>query len=250
MECSICMSLLSEFPEIPLTSPTPAKKPKTQRKKLSTEKESLVVSTPCGHIFHRQCLKGWLKGSKGSCPTCRRPFSMRSTHPIFVDFKKVETEAMPSTAQVSAGAGGGSKTVHKILSEDSKQKSPGDNSKTVVSHTDDEYSELQRSLLAMKKENEALKEKFSSEKQRADANEAIAKTLQEKQSSPNSHKVPSNTTAGEPQNVGYNSPESPASPAPGGSVGGSVDNWLVASLKYWWPNDSSFQYDDEDNWGN
>ncbi|CRK90619.1 CLUMA_CG004321, isoform A [Clunio marinus] len=30
-----------------------------------------IVSTQCGHIYHRNCIENWLKTSSKSCPTCR-----------------------------------------------------------------------------------------------------------------------------------------------------------------------------------
>lgn len=36
-----------------------------------------AINTPCGHCFHRACLKPWLKKHK-TCPTCRRDISCLS----------------------------------------------------------------------------------------------------------------------------------------------------------------------------
>ena len=34
-----------------------------------------AISTPCGHCFHRECLKPWVVGGKTDCPTCRHDIS-------------------------------------------------------------------------------------------------------------------------------------------------------------------------------
>ncbi|CAL8101349.1 unnamed protein product [Orchesella dallaii] len=57
MECPICMNLLSETPDPTSPSLPPAKK----QKKEGNNATSNTISTPCGHIFHRICLHGWLK---------------------------------------------------------------------------------------------------------------------------------------------------------------------------------------------
>jgi len=36
-----------------------------------TYKEKLVLLPQCGHFFHRECIKPWLKDRKGSCPLCQ-----------------------------------------------------------------------------------------------------------------------------------------------------------------------------------
>lgn len=37
-----------------------------------------AINTPCGHCFHRECLKPWVTSSK-TCPTCRRDISCLAT---------------------------------------------------------------------------------------------------------------------------------------------------------------------------
>ena len=35
-----------------------------------------IVKTPCRHIFHYQCLKGWLDTGQQTCPMCRAPYTL------------------------------------------------------------------------------------------------------------------------------------------------------------------------------
>ena len=34
-----------------------------------------AINTPCGHCFHKECLKPWVLGGKTDCPTCHRDIS-------------------------------------------------------------------------------------------------------------------------------------------------------------------------------
>lgn len=38
------------------------------------KEQELIMKLPCGHIYHRCCLKGWMKKST-ECPLCRHHFS-------------------------------------------------------------------------------------------------------------------------------------------------------------------------------
>jgi hypothetical protein len=41
-----------------------------------------VRQTPCGHIFHSQCLMEWVKSKipKPDCPYCREPFVLKTNN--------------------------------------------------------------------------------------------------------------------------------------------------------------------------
>ncbi|KAL7023975.1 hypothetical protein ACKWTF_012857 [Chironomus riparius] len=43
-----------------------------------------VSSTPCGHVYHTQCLKDWTEknNNKGICPVCRSNFDPSKTVPL------------------------------------------------------------------------------------------------------------------------------------------------------------------------
>ncbi|KAM8870959.1 E3 ubiquitin-protein ligase RNF4-like isoform 1-T3 [Spinachia spinachia] len=47
------------------------------------ESRRLVVSTKCGHVFCRQCLRDSLTSSH-TCPTCRKRLTHRQYHPLYI----------------------------------------------------------------------------------------------------------------------------------------------------------------------
>lgn len=38
---------------------------------LISDSKNYIVSTPCGHLFHRNCVQGWLDTGNQTCPQCR-----------------------------------------------------------------------------------------------------------------------------------------------------------------------------------
>ena len=38
---------------------------------LISDSKNYIVSTPCGHLFHRNCVQAWLDTGNQTCPQCR-----------------------------------------------------------------------------------------------------------------------------------------------------------------------------------
>ena len=38
---------------------------------LISDSKNYIVSTPCGHLFHMNCVQGWLNTGNQTCPQCR-----------------------------------------------------------------------------------------------------------------------------------------------------------------------------------
>lgn len=57
---------------------------------LYEDKDIVVWSDQCQHIFHRDCLVQWLmKDGKSSCPCCRQRFSCgKRDHPHYICVQK------------------------------------------------------------------------------------------------------------------------------------------------------------------
>lgn len=36
------------------------------------DKDDIIVTLPCGHFFHNECIKNWLCNEKVTCPVCRK----------------------------------------------------------------------------------------------------------------------------------------------------------------------------------
>ena len=44
-----------------------------------------LLRTPCGHVYHQECILGWItssQASSGECPECRKPISRRQLEGI------------------------------------------------------------------------------------------------------------------------------------------------------------------------
>ena len=52
--------------------------------------KSQVVSTPCGHVFHSNCMETWIAQGKKNCPQCRKVCERQNIRPIFLPFSDQE----------------------------------------------------------------------------------------------------------------------------------------------------------------
>ena len=53
-----------------------------------------ISSTPCGHVFHTICIKGWFGTSNrnNSCPQCRTSCTVRQINKLYFPEALVENE--------------------------------------------------------------------------------------------------------------------------------------------------------------
>jgi hypothetical protein len=49
---------------------------------------SKSFKTDCNHCFHEQCIKGWIKHDKKSCPNCRHPINQKMLDELNVSHEK------------------------------------------------------------------------------------------------------------------------------------------------------------------
>ena len=42
---------------------------------LASDSKNYIVTTPCGHLFHTNCVQGWLDTGNQTCPQCRSNIS-------------------------------------------------------------------------------------------------------------------------------------------------------------------------------
>ncbi|ODM91271.1 hypothetical protein Ocin01_15414 [Orchesella cincta] len=136
MECAICWIPLSE--PMSSSSPPDAKRCKSSKKQKSATSSGLCT-TPCGHIFHRECLMTWLN-LNSTCPSCRNKVQSRKLYPVYLpavekkdDKKSANTK--PVSKQTPNLAGGDN---HSTSQEESKC----DEKRTNMQHLDEANNDI------------------------------------------------------------------------------------------------------------
>jgi len=133
----------------------------------SMNEESQIISTPCGHIFHRECVEIWMNTGEDSCPQCRRPIRREEIHPAFMPRVATPQELR----KLRAKAGNDKLQMDKVVSErdDLKSKNAALRAKVanakllmdkekLISNLEKEVSELKSKNAA---EHDGLKSKIA-----------------------------------------------------------------------------------------
>ena len=59
---------------------------------LSSGSINYTVSTPCGHLFHMNCVQSWISRGNQTCPQCRRNISKEKLLRIYLQPVESETQ--------------------------------------------------------------------------------------------------------------------------------------------------------------
>ena len=59
---------------------------------LSSGSINYTVSTPCGHLFHVNCVQGWIARGNQSCPQCRSHISKEKLLRIYLQPAESDTQ--------------------------------------------------------------------------------------------------------------------------------------------------------------
>ncbi|CAL8101361.1 unnamed protein product [Orchesella dallaii] len=204
MECSVCLNLLSESQGQGTdlgSGSTSRKRPGPFSKTRAAV--STVVCTPCGHLFHRACLRDWFTGSGianvGNCPSCRRVLLPSTMYPVFFDDDEVKVERKKrKLSQEKVGASKRAKLVIFSGKSPSLISPINKSGKSVnLSCENEECQEMYQRHKILMKDFHDLQEKYYQERERADMNEAKVLSL-----GPGPGTTFNNDTAvGNPQNI-------------------------------------------------
>ena len=68
---------------------------------LISDTKNYVVTTPCGHLFHNDCVQAWLDRGNQSCPQCRTGITKEKLIRLY-SFETTTTDA-PNQGTLSRG---------------------------------------------------------------------------------------------------------------------------------------------------
>ncbi|CAL8101358.1 unnamed protein product [Orchesella dallaii] len=173
MECSICWGLLNESASESSLSPATKKCKMSNSPKTGSASTSDLCCTPCGHIYHRKCLEGWLNAN-ANCPKCRHPITQKALYPVFLDADGNEPEKR--SASQNPNLAGGNKGFHFHYS--SFRKAPNE----VCTCTREQCQDLHQRHVLLTQDYEEMEERYRQEKERADVIAAKLQSLQQNNS--------------------------------------------------------------------
>ena len=64
---------------------------------LISDSKNYIVTTPCGHLFHMNCVQGWLDTGNQTCPQCRGIISKDKLLRIYLPSTECDVANPPET---------------------------------------------------------------------------------------------------------------------------------------------------------